>query len=77
MDDLRWSDSEQHDDWGQAGPLEMRLLLWDGGYFPVGLEFGVVGSVGAEGGVFPPHFQVFAGSRQLLYSLLGGHKGLF
>ena len=47
----------------------MRLLLWDGGYFPINLEFCVVGSVRTEGGEFPSHFQIFAGSRQFLYSL--------
>lgn len=57
-----------------AARLEMRLLLWDGGYFPVGLEFGVVGGVGAEGSVLPPHLQVLAGSRQLLHSLRKGRK---
>ena len=49
------------------GRLEMRLLLWDGGYFPINLKFSV--SVRTEGGVLPSHFQVRAGSRQLLYSL--------
>lgn len=54
---------------GRGPRLEVRLLLWDGGYFPIGLEFGVVGGVGAQGGVLPPHLQVLAGSRQLLHSL--------
>lgn len=70
VDNLRRSDSKQLDGWDQAVPLEMCFLLWDSGYFPVGLEFCVVGSVGAEGGMFPPHFQVLAGSCQLLHSLL-------
>lgn len=70
VDNLRRSDSKQLDGWDQAAPLEMCFLLWDRGYFAVGLEFCVVGSVGAEGGVFPPHFQVLAGSCQLLHSLL-------
>lgn len=49
--------------------LEMRLLLWDGGYFPIDLKFRIVGSIRTEGGELPSHFQVWAGSRQLLYSL--------
>lgn len=47
----------------------MRLLLWDGGYFPISLKFCVVGGVRTEGGEFPSHFEVWAGSRQLLHSL--------
>lgn len=70
VDNLRRSDSKQLDGWDQAAPLEVCFLLWDSGYFAVGLEFCVVGSVGAEGGMFPPHFQVLAGSCQLLHSLL-------
>lgn len=58
---------------GGGGPLEMRLLLWDGGYFAVSLEFCIVGSIGAEVGKFPPHFQVLAGGRQLLHPLLEEH----
>lgn len=49
--------------------LEMRLLLWDGGYFPISLKFCVIGGIRTEGSEFPSHFQVRAGSRQLLYSL--------
>lgn len=52
-----------------AGLLEMRLLLWDGGYFPINLKFGIVGGIRTQGGVFPSHLQVLTGSRQLLHSL--------
>lgn len=66
---------------GQAvGRLEMRLLLWDGGYFPINLKFGIVGGVRTEGGVFPSHLQVLAGSCQLLHSLqtqIRGHLSFF